>query len=553
MPPYTIRFREKAQIVELGGGGSPKFHPNIDVISGPTVDVVTDFNKPLPLHDESYDGVFSQYAIEHIEWRNVKNFIHELYRILRDGGKAVVITANTLEQCKKVVEQGVDNGTVELLFGSQEFPDHGGVHKTGFSHDYAKKLFLDAGFTFVKTYPHPVSKTDMIIEAHKIKEVFERQYFEDGSIGYWHYRDFATHYATARIIMKATDPPPESVLDVGGARGYVTRILENNGVRSVCMDISKHAWHNRATDSFILHDIRKMPWPVKNKSFDMTFSINTLEHIEEEHLDNVIKEMARVSNRGIHGIHFTESPFEELDEDLDITHRTICSKSWWEEKFKTVAPEYTVYLVHPRMLEYEEPEKQPPITFMPPSPDNLIKLNIGSFKDCFYDGWINIDIIDLKQFAEDQAYEFLQHDVRKGIPFENVDIIMSNHMIEHITREEGKRFLDECYKVLKPGGIIRISTPDAKFISKEYVEGRIWDYKFNLGVEQAADEAEAYYNLLLEGHLTIFDEESLMKLLEKAGFKEIKKASPFESRSETIKKQSISTHPSLSVILEGTR
>ena len=553
MKPYILRFRENAQIIELGGGANPKFHPNIDVMSGPTVDVVTDFNKPLPLHDESYDGVFSQYAIEHIEWRNVKDFIHEICRILRDGGKAVIITANTLAQCKTVVDKGIDNGTVELLFGSQEFPDYGGSHKCGFSPEYAKKVFMDAGFTFVKTFPHPVSKTDMIIEAHKIKDVFERQYFEDGSIGYFHYRDFATHYATARLLMYETDPPPESVLDIGGARGYITRILENQGVRSVCMDISKHCWHNRVTDNFILHDIRQVPWPFKDKDFDITFSINLLEHIEEEQLDGIIQEMARVSSRGIHGIHFTESPFEEKDEDIDITHKTVKPQSWWETKFKTVAPDYTTYLVHPRRLEYEQPEKQPPITLMPLSSDSLLKLNIGSFKDMFYDGWINIDIIELKQFAEGQAYEFKQHDIRKGIPFENVDIIMSNHLIEHITRKEGEKFLADCYKALKPGGLLRVSTPDAKFISREYAEGKIWEYKFNLGVEQAADEAEAYYNLLLAGHKTIYDELALLKLMEKAGFKDIKKVSPFESRSDIIKKQTITTHPSLSIVLEAKK
>jgi len=71
--------------------------------------------------------------------------------------------------------------------------------------------------------PHPQSTTDMIIEAHKFVgdfEVFEREYFEDGTIGYKEYRDFATHYSTSSVLLKHK---PESLLDIGGGRGYVVK------------------------------------------------------------------------------------------------------------------------------------------------------------------------------------------------------------------------------------------------------------------------------------------------------------------------------------------
>jgi len=569
---YTLNFKHGGNVIELGGGKNPVIHPNIDIIAGPNVDIVADFNKKLPLEDESYDGIFSKYAIEHISWHNVEGFIDEIYRILRPDGKAIIITANTYEQCKKIVEKGVNKGTVEMLFGSQEFPDHGGAHKTGFSPEYAEKLFKKAGFTMVKTFPHPDTITDLVIEAYKMKkeEIFERSYFEDGTYGYKDYRDFATHYSTARIIEKMK---PESVLSLGCGRAYVVRILENHGIKAVGMDISHHCWHTRASDSFTLHDATMTPWKYKpitytsgqgeritdkimDKEFDICFSINFLEHIPEEKIDDVIREMVRVSKRGLHGIHFTESPYEEADKDIDITHVTTRSESWWNNKFKTIAPDYNVILKYPRMLEYEYPEHQPqPTSLSPASPDNLVKLNIGSFLDCFYYGWKNIDILDLKSFADNQAYQFIQHDVTKGLLGDDnsVDIIMSNHFIEHIDRAEGKKFFKECYRVLKPKGVIRLSTPDTKLITREYLEGRIWEYKYiNTGVEQADDEAEAYYNLLLAGHKTIFDEQSLTKLLEKIGFKEIKRVSPFESRSEVIQTQAITTHPSISLVLEAT-
>jgi len=567
MNQYMLRFKEGGKVIEFGGGKYPILHPNVDIMEDPNVDIIADFNKPLPFSDKAYDGIFCRYAIEHLEWRNVEGFIKELYRILKPGGKAIVITANTLEQCKRIVNEGINKDTVELIFGSQEFPDFGGAHKSGYSPNYAKKLFQDAGFRFIKTVPHPSSVTDMIIEAHKIDEVFERQYFEDGTYGYKDYRDFATHYSTARIIMKLN---PQSVLDVGGGRGYITRLLENNGIPGICIDISKHCWHTRATNSFLLWDARDVPWTKKlgagsgagtsiigNKEFDLCFSLNFLEHIPEEKLDDVIKEMIRVSNRGLHGIHFTESPYEEQDVDVDVTHCTTKPKSWWEEKFKNIDPNYKVTLEHPRILEYDIPQEQPPVSIMPKeSPDGLVKLNIGSYLDTFYYDWTNIDILDLKDFAERQCYKFLQQDITKGIPFEDnsVDIIMSNHFLEHLTRVEGQKFLEECYRVLKPKGIIRTSIPDTKLITQRYIDGKIMNYKYiNLGVELATDDAEAYYNLLLAGHKTIYDEKGLSKMLGKVGFKDIKRCSPFKSRHNSIQTQTLTTHPSISVILEAEK
>ena len=100
---YTFPFTKN--VIELGGGDKPYFRPNLDVRPGPTVDIVADFNQPLPLNDGSYDGVFSCYCIEHISWRKVRLFLTEVFRILNDGGKAVFITANTKRQMEWVLNQ----------------------------------------------------------------------------------------------------------------------------------------------------------------------------------------------------------------------------------------------------------------------------------------------------------------------------------------------------------------------------------------------------------------------------------------------------------------
>jgi len=216
---------------------------------------------------------------------------------------------------------------------------------------------------------------------------FEREYFEEKP--YSLYRDYATHYTTARIIM---ENKPHSLLDVGGARGYVVRILENQGVRAVCMDISKHCWHTRATNSFVLHDALKVPWPFIDKEFDIGFSINFLEHIEEEKIDSIIRELERVSRRGVHGIHFSESPFKEQFEDVDQSHVCMHTEDWWKDKFKQIAPDYPIRIGHPRILEYDEPERNPPVSHMHPASDDKIKLNLTS--DSFFGTYSEEDEIE---------------------------------------------------------------------------------------------------------------------------------------------------------------
>jgi len=369
---------------------------------------------------------------------------------------------------------------------------------------------------------------------------FDRAYFEDGTTGYSMYADFPVHYKTTEIILKRK---PENVLDVGGARGCIVKHLEDRGIKATCMEISEHCLHTRATDSFVLHDATEAPWPFRDKEFDLAVSIAFLEHIPEDKIDTVIREMARVSKRGLHGISFVSEPW-----DLDKTHINLHPKSWWEEKFKSIAPDWPV-----EILDKEETETGPiPI----PQSDGLKKINIGSFRDCFHYGWENWDILDLSDWAKANGYLFKQVEVTKGLPCENnsVDLIKASHFIEHLTREQGSAFLRECHRVLKAGGLIRLAIPDARLLAEKYLNGEIMEYRHvNIGVERAKDDIEALFHLLIAGHNTIYDESSLKRKLEEIGFVEVKRMPFNKSRSEAIEKQCFDTYPSLSCYIEAVK
>jgi len=157
-------------VLEVGGGDRPFIRPNMDVRQLPTVDIVANLEEPFPIPDESYGSVFGNYLLEHLSWRSVLQFITECHRILTPGGKAVFVVPNTLAQCKLAVETEVWTSEISnMLFGGQDFSDN--THKNALSPDYAMRMFKECGFYDVIIHPHPVSSTDMIIEAIKSSAV----------------------------------------------------------------------------------------------------------------------------------------------------------------------------------------------------------------------------------------------------------------------------------------------------------------------------------------------------------------------------------------------
>lgn len=153
-------------ILEIGGGDNPRYRPNMDIRSGPQVDIVADLNQKFPIQDATYKHVYSAFAIEHMSWHSIPLFLSEVYRILEPDGDCLFITANLFEQCRKAVNTPEWNENIPgMIFGGQDYPEN--THRAGFSPDYAIRLFRTAGFGGVLVRPLPQCDTDMIIEARK--------------------------------------------------------------------------------------------------------------------------------------------------------------------------------------------------------------------------------------------------------------------------------------------------------------------------------------------------------------------------------------------------
>jgi len=88
-------------------------------------------------------------------------------------------------------------------------------------------------------------------------------------------------------------------------------------------------------------------------------------------------------------------------------------------------------------------------------------IGAGSFKHPY---WINIDHLT-EHYRDIQKNPFFQYDLMelKPLPVEDnvAELVYSSHTIEHVSDEAVRNMLSESYRILKPGGGIRLTTPDA--------------------------------------------------------------------------------------------
>jgi predicted SAM-dependent methyltransferase len=149
----------------------------------------------------------------------------------------------------------------------------------------------------------------------------------------------------------------------------------------------------------------------------------------------------------------------------------------------------------------------------------MLKLNIGC-GSVYLEGWINIDI-------ESETAD-LHHDMRTPLPYHDnsVDFIYNEHFIEHLTAEEGVRVMKEFHRVLKPEGVLRIATPDLRYVLFRYFffwRSQDWIQKWHRELKTRAEMInKSFYSW---EHRYLYDSEELRRRLGEAGFTRLSKKS----------------------------
>ncbi len=138
-------------------------------------------------------------------------------------------------------------------------------------------------------------------------------------------------------------------------------------------------------------------------------------------------------------------------------------------------------------------------------------------------GLLDQSQLEFIQYARNNAIEY--GDAAKGLSVTSgsVDVLYSSHMLEHLDRTEARVFLEEAWRLLRPGGIIRIAVPDIKMMADQYLrsgDAEAFMKSTNLCSSRPRSLAQRLRALLLgpRHHLWMYDGDSLAAALREYGF-----------------------------------
>lgn len=148
-----------------------------------------------------------------------------------------------------------------------------------------------------------------------------------------------------------------------------------------------------------------------------------------------------------------------------------------------------------------------------------IKLELGA-GDRNMEGWVSVDRSDNCE---------LNLDLTEPIPFpdNSVSMVYSSHVLEHFTYPELIKLLEECLRILKSGGTFSASVPNARI----YIEAYHSPDNFNPDLYCRHTPAYNYnskidylnYMAYMDGHHKyMFDEENIIAILKKTGFRNVR-------------------------------
>ncbi|MBZ9572237.1 methyltransferase domain-containing protein [Patescibacteria group bacterium] len=127
-------------------------------------------------------------------------------------------------------------------------------------------------------------------------------------------------------------------------------------------------------------------------------------------------------------------------------------------------------------------------------------------------------------------------DLTLGLPFSDNSIegIYTSHTLEHFKIKQLGRLLTECYRVLKPGGCLRIVVPSLEYAIEAWNNKAIdklseWPHKFN-----SIGGRFNNFTLCDNQHFLMFDFSFLQELLSEAGFVNIVRSPAHKSKKFSL-------------------
>lgn len=137
-----------------------------------------------------------------------------------------------------------------------------------------------------------------------------------------------------------------------------------------------------------------------------------------------------------------------------------------------------------------------------------MKLHLGCGKR-HIPNFVHIDAVDYPHVDHVASIDNLSF-----IQDSSVDLIYNCHVLEHFKRRDVERVLREWHRVLKPGGVLRISVPDFAKLCEVYLRYG----KIDMVIGALFGRQDYLYNI----HYNVFDFDSLSVLLQLSGFNKVR-------------------------------
>ena len=162
-----------------------------------------------------------------------------------------------------------------------------------------------------------------------------------------------------------------------------------------------------------------------------------------------------------------------------------------------------------------------------------LRLSLGS-GGVRFDGWIHLD-------GDPQWIPDVCMDLRARLPFADgaASYLHSEDFIGQLSLAEAEAFFAECARVLRPGGVFRLLTPDLALLAGMYVarDHRLRDlWESGVGIPLRTRTLGEVVNLAMTfaSQKFFYDEETLRVLLEPAGF-DVSRVAWNESRHAALR------------------
>jgi predicted SAM-dependent methyltransferase len=152
------------------------------------------------------------------------------------------------------------------------------------------------------------------------------------------------------------------------------------------------------------------------------------------------------------------------------------------------------------------------------------------------EGWLNSDLV--------HGEIFLNVTRRYPVPDASLAYVFTEHMIEHVSEEHGLHVISESHRVLRPGGVLRVTTPDLRKVITIYEDDNSsvsLDTYLGFLNETLPSEPHPRAAQMLNtymrawGHQYVYDEEDLTAKLLEAGFSEVRRVEPGESEHVALR------------------